>query len=63
MAAQAIAELDHAARIDRLNAQSYDDSIFSTAASYYLRKAEQGEALSSNLRSNGLSRPTIFGTR
>lgn len=51
-ATEVISQLDHAARIDRLNAQSYQGSDFSSAGTYYYHKAQDAEALASTLRGN-----------
>ena len=51
-AAQPMTELDCAARIDRLNAQSYSGSDDSTAGSYYYQKAREAEALARDIRAD-----------
>jgi hypothetical protein len=51
-AAAAISQLDHAAKLDRLNAQGYDHSVLVAAGMYYSHKADEAEALANDLRHN-----------
>jgi hypothetical protein len=51
-AAQAEALLDHTAKIDRLNAQSYQGGADTEAATFYYQKAQEAEALAKELRAN-----------